>query len=127
MFDDVLPVLDRLATQGIRLGIISNWDERLKVLLRRLRLENYFEAIVISCEVGFTKPSPVIFEQAAEKLGLPSAAILHVGDSMEMDVQGAKSAGLVARRIRRGAATGSGEEINSLAGLPATIAGHKLP
>ena len=126
VFDDVLPVLDRLATQGVRLGIISNWDERLRLLLHRLHLENYFEAIVISCEVGFPKPSPVIFEHAAEKLGLPPAAILHVGDSLEMDVAGANLAGFGARRIRRGARSGSAEEIPSLAVLP-DVSGHKLP
>ena len=125
VFEDVLPTLDRLATQGVQLGIISNWDERLRLLLRRLRLENYFEAIVISCEVGFSKPSPVIFGHAAEKLGLPPAAILHVGDSFALDVNGASLAGFGARRIRRGAKPGTGEEIPSLAVLPAAIAGRK--
>jgi len=101
VFDDVLPALDALASRGIKLGVISNWDERLRELLRRLRLHDYFEAVIISCEVGFAKPSPVIFEQAALKLGLSPASVLHVGDSLELDVRGAESAGFQALQLRR--------------------------
>jgi putative hydrolase of the HAD superfamily len=122
VFDDVVPVLEQLATQDVRLGIISNWDERLRVLLRRLRLENYFEVIAISCEVGFPKPSPVIFEHAAEKLGVSPASVLHVGDSFDMDVAGAKSAGFRALKIRRGNAPRTAEEIDSLSVLPSRMA-----
>jgi putative hydrolase of the HAD superfamily len=122
IFDDVVPTLEELAIKSVRLGVISNWDERLKGLLRRLKLDGFFETIVVSCEVGFAKPSPVIFEQAAEKLGLPPASILHVGDSFEMDVQGAKSAGFEALRLIRSGTRPGADAIYSLAGLPARIA-----
>ena len=121
-FDDVLPTLEELATKGVRLGVISNWDERLRVLLRRLKLDGFFETIVVSCEVGFAKPSPVIFAQAAEKLGLPPESILHIGDSFEMDAQGAKSAGLQALHLIRTATRPDADAIHSLAVLPATMA-----
>jgi putative hydrolase of the HAD superfamily len=102
IFDDVLPTLEQLAVEKIRLGIISNWDERLGILLRRLDLEKYFEVIVISCDAGFAKPSPKIFAQAAEKFHLPPPAILHIGDSFELDVRGARAAGFHGLQIRRG-------------------------
>jgi putative hydrolase of the HAD superfamily len=98
---DALPALDALASQEVRLGVISNWDERLRPLLRELRLDRYFEAIVISCEVAFAKPSPVIFEEAARKLGVASGRILHVGDGREEDVEGARSAGFQALLLDR--------------------------
>jgi putative hydrolase of the HAD superfamily len=101
VFDDVVPTLHELASLGINLGIISNWDDRLGPLLERLGLSKYFEAIVISCDVGFPKPSPVIFEHAAKKLGVPPDSILHVGDSLDTDVAGAKSAGFEALLIDR--------------------------
>jgi putative hydrolase of the HAD superfamily len=125
IFDDVLPVLDELATKGVRLGLISNWDERLRILLKKTGLENYFESIVISCEVGFAKPSPIIFDEAARKLGLAPASVLHIGDSFAMDVQGARSAGLEALLVRRGAAACGDHELTSLAELPAWLLGHK--
>ncbi len=96
------PTIDALAARGIRLAIISNWDERLRPLLHKLDLAKYFEAIVVSCEVGFPKPSPVIFEYAARGLGLAPEFILHVGDSREHDAEGAAAAGFQARLLERG-------------------------
>jgi putative hydrolase of the HAD superfamily len=118
LFDDVLPTLDALATRGLYLGIISNWDDRLHGLLPQLQLAKYFSKIVVSCDAGFTKPSPVIFELAATRLGLPPDAILHVGDSLELDVLGARSAGMQALRICRSAAKRQPGDLASLTELP---------
>jgi putative hydrolase of the HAD superfamily len=110
IFEDVQLALEALAARGIRLAIISNWDERLRPLLDGLDLAKYFEAIFVSCEVGFPKPSPVIFEHAARMLGLAPEFILHVGDSREHDAEGATAAGFQARLLERGgedARTGS--------------------
>lgn len=103
IFEDIAPTLETLASRGIKLGIISNWDERLRGLLRALELDRYFQVFAISCEVGFPKPSRVIFERAAAGLGLPSRAILHIGDSPEMDLAGGRLAGFRALRINRNA------------------------
>ena len=102
VFEDVQPTLAALAARGIRLGIISNWDERLRGLLGRLRLEEWFNVVVISCEVGSAKPAPAIFALAAARIGLPAGSIAHVGDSLEMDVRGARAAGFQGLRIQRG-------------------------
>lgn len=114
IFDDVKPAIDALASLGINLGVISNWDERLQPLLERLGLRKYFETVVVSCEIGFSKPSPVIFEHAARKLGLAPEFILHVGDSTRDDLRGAESAGFQARLIERGQNTGGSGRIGSL-------------
>ena len=94
IYEDVVPTLEALAARGLKLGVISNWDERLRPLWSRLKLAGYFEAIVVSREVGSAKPARGIFEHAVRKLGLPPGAILHVGDSLAMDVRGARAAGL---------------------------------
>ena len=96
VFDDVRPTLLRLKTQGIKLGIISNWDERLRPLLHQLELTPFFEAIVISSEVGHCKPSPQIYREALRLLDLPAGQVLHVGDSKDEDVVGARQSGLKA-------------------------------
>ena len=108
--EDTLPAIEDLDSRGIRLGIISNWDERLRPLLKALKLGSYFESIVISCEMGFTKPSEVLFEEAARKLGVPPSQILHVGDSMRHDGEGAKKAGFQWRIVDR-AMTGEPENV----------------
>ena len=114
VFDDVVPTLDALASGGLKLGVVSNWDERLRPLLRRLKLYDYFDAIVVSHEVGFPKPSPVVFQHAAEKLALPPAAILHVGDSLEMDVEGARAIGMAALELQRDSDRTSEGQIKAL-------------
>jgi putative hydrolase of the HAD superfamily len=117
VFGDVVPTLEALGARRLKLGVISNWDERLRPLLERLRLAHYFEAIVVSREVGCSKPSGAIFECAVQKLGLPSAAVLHVGDDRSMDVRGAQAAGLSALLLKRTARTARSGQIISLAEL----------
>lgn len=120
IYDDVVPTLDLLAARNIRLAIISNWDERLRPLLHKLKLDRYFETFAISLEIGFPKPASAIFQYAARELNLPAGSILHVGDSPEMDVTGATVAGFQAVQIcRHGAAENNG--IHSLAELAAII------
>jgi putative hydrolase of the HAD superfamily len=119
--EDVVPVLESLAGRGIALGIVSNWDERLKPLLKALKLHSYFDAVIVSCEIGFTKPSPVIFEQVVRKLGLPAEAILHVGDSAREDVAGARGAGLKALQLVRRGGVAAGQ-IATLRALEAVAA-----
>lgn len=102
IFDDVMPTLEALRSGALKLGIISNWDARLRPLLRELKLEQYFHAVVISCEAGMCKPSPAIFNEACKQLGMKPAEILHIGDSTTMDVNGATASGFRALLLDRG-------------------------
>jgi putative hydrolase of the HAD superfamily len=106
IFEDVLPALETLSARGLKLGIISNWDERLIPLLRKLGLAQRFETIVVSCEIAASKPSPLIFREAAQRLSVPPASILHVGDSPDADAAGAIAAGLQAVLLQRAPPSG---------------------
>src|SRR5262245_33843189 len=55
VFPDVVPTLTKLQAEGVRLAVVSNWDERLRPLLAALNLDSFFEVIIISCEVGHSK------------------------------------------------------------------------
>jgi putative hydrolase of the HAD superfamily len=101
VFDDVRPALEQLKALGLKLGVISNWDERLRPLLAELRLLECFDTVVISSEAGHLKPTTEIFVRAASSLSLPPSAILHVGDSAREDVAGARAAGLRAALLAR--------------------------
>jgi putative hydrolase of the HAD superfamily len=101
VYDDVIPVLENLAARGLRLGVVSNWDERLRPLLHTLKLDRYFDVMIISCEVAFTKPSPVIFEHASRKIGASPQGILHIGDSVHEDFEGARLADMPSFLLRR--------------------------
>jgi len=121
IYDDALPAIEALASKGVLLAVISNWDERLRPLLQQFRLERYFETILVSCEVGFTKPSPVIFQLASRQMGIAPGQILHVGDSLSDDVAGAKAAHFQAVLINRDAGSEAGEWIKSLRDLESLI------
>ena len=91
-------------------------------------LDAYFDVIVISCEVGATKPDRRIFEIAARRLGLALGEILHVGDSAAMDLRGARAAGLRALLLQRSSRRSAAGCIRSLAELPAVArGGESLP
>jgi dihydrofolate synthase/folylpolyglutamate synthase len=118
IFDDVTPCLRELKRRGLKLGIISNWDDRLRPLLRELQLDSYFDSIVISAEAGAQKPEPKIFQIAAAQLNTPPEAILHIGDSSSEDAAGARAAGLQALLLTRGKSLAV---LSSLHALPALI------
>lgn len=108
MFDDVMPTLIALRTRGLKLALVSNWDERLRPLLADLELAPCFDACVISCEVRSAKPDGMIFAAAAEALDLKAREILHVGDSDREDAGGALMAGLQSLLIDRSQPAGNG-------------------
>ena len=120
IYDDVIPALQSLESTGLKLAIISNWDDRLIPLLEKLGLATYFHEIVVSATHGTHKPDAAIFEYAAEKLDVPLKRLLHVGDSAREDVQGALNAGASALRIRRSGVQ-DGLDIQSLISVPAFI------
>src|ERR1043166_8575773 len=117
VFKDVHPALATLRQGPLKLGVISNWDERLRPLLASLKLSSYFEVIVISIEAGFTKPAREIFDRAASLLSVPAQTILHVGDSLEEDFAGARAAGFLAVLLDREGTQSSVPSIRTLAGL----------
>ena len=117
VFADVLPVLAELKALGLKLAVLSNWDERLRPLLARLELLDGFDAVIISHEVGHTKPAPEIFRKAATALNLPPEAILHIGDSAREDVSGAQSIGMPALLLDRRATEATATTLPSLGDL----------
>jgi putative hydrolase of the HAD superfamily len=121
VYDDVMPALRQLGARGLTLAVISNWDSRLRPLLTRLGLAPRFQGIFISAEIGHHKPAPEIFQVAAVRLGLPQAAILHVGDGEHEDVAAARAAGFAAVRIDRRGPAVSGGVIRSLTTIDSLI------
>ena len=86
--------LEALAGRGYRLGVVSNSNGHVRKLLERAGLARFLEAIVDSAEVQIEKPDPRIFSLAVEALGLEPAACAYVGDIYDIDVVGARAAGL---------------------------------
>lgn len=88
-------VLDALLGE-LALGLISNgYSEVQRVRLERHDLGRYFDAVVISSEIGIAKPDPAFFEHALQALEIADpSGVLVVGDSLSSDIAGAAAAGL---------------------------------
>jgi HAD superfamily hydrolase (TIGR01509 family) len=91
---DAEPVLRELARRGLRLGVVSNADGRVRAQLERAGLAPFFAVIIDSAEVGVSKPDPAIFRMAAARLGVAPAEAVYVGDIYQVDVAGARAAGM---------------------------------
>lgn len=86
--------LEELKARGYRLAIISNADGRVESLLGELGLLRHFELVVDSATVGVEKPDPRIFRMALERMGVDARDAVYVGDVYEIDVAGARAAGM---------------------------------
>lgn len=88
-------VPEALRERGLRTAVLSNFDHRLRHILEGLRLAPAFDAVVLPAQTGFAKPDPRAFGAAAAALGLPASVCACVGDDPELDLRGARNAGLV--------------------------------
>jgi putative hydrolase of the HAD superfamily len=100
-YPEVPEVLDRMAAEGYRLGIVSNWSWNLRRRVVQAGLDGRFEIAWASAYAGCNKPHPAIFHQALEQMGLPADRALYVGDSYQHDVLGARAASLDAVLLDR--------------------------
>lgn len=101
LFPDARPALELLAGRGIHLGMISNWDCSLPEIVSRIGLDDLLEVVAVSALCRCEKPNPALFREALRRAGVPASAALHVGDSYEKDVQGARAAGMQAVLLDR--------------------------
>jgi putative hydrolase of the HAD superfamily len=114
-FEDAAPALADLRAHGLRLVCVSNWDYALSEVLERVGLRPLLDGVVTSAAVGARKPDPRVFHEALRAAGCRTSEALHVGDSSEEDVAGAKAAGIRALLLDRA----GGGDISSLAELAA--------
>jgi putative hydrolase of the HAD superfamily len=101
LFEDVLPALRRLDSEGYRLGLISNFEEWLEEMLVELEVGHLFEVRIVSGSEGVEKPDPRIYELALQRAGAEARSAVHVGDSPAMDVEPATTAGMRAVLLDR--------------------------
>jgi HAD superfamily hydrolase (TIGR01549 family) len=95
---EALRVLGDLSRQGVRLGILSNWDTRLRELYHRFALDRLFPYLFCSAEHGLEKPDERLFRLACRVAGVRPREAVHIGDDVDNDVVGASRAGLVGLR-----------------------------
>jgi len=93
LFADAIPCLDAL--NGMRLGMISNGNsDQQRRKLKATKIDQRFETVVISSEVGIAKPDAGIFHEACRQMNVNPSDCIMVGDNWDRDVLGARLAGL---------------------------------
>ena len=88
LYSDVMPTLKTLKNQGLKLGLISN------ISIDRTGLEEILEVKISAKDVGIGKPDAAIFMIALKRADLNASEVIYVGDQYEVDIVGAKNAGL---------------------------------
>jgi putative hydrolase of the HAD superfamily len=97
LFPDALQTLAALRASGFKLGLITNGSVRMQSgKLECLALPAMFDTILISDAEGVSKPDPEIFRRALARLGVDAAHACYVGNHPDIDVAGARAAGLKA-------------------------------
>jgi REG-2-like HAD superfamily hydrolase len=86
--------LETLRSRGLILGVVSNADGRVERFIERAGLLAHVDFVIDSGAVGVEKPDPRIFRIACERAGVQPQEAVHVGDVYEIDVLGARAAGI---------------------------------
>ena len=100
-FNGVTEVLFELKRRSMGLGIISNWDCTARDILSAAGLMDFFDHLVISCEVDCSKPDSRIFNLALQKGSVEARRCIYVGDNYYDDCLGSRKVGMNALIINR--------------------------
>jgi putative hydrolase of the HAD superfamily len=118
----------RTLNRKYKLGIISNFaiPECVDKLLKTHGLDELLDTVVVSAAVNKRKPSPEIFLNTLKKLGVSADETVFVGDTLDSDIDGAKSVGIKAIYIQRRTENADGHikpdtTIKSLEELPSAL------
>ena len=126
LFPDAMDTLCWLRDHGYRLGCVTNrgyGGRRFQDEMQDCGLDDLFEVVSVSTDVGYLKPHPRIFVHALEEMDLTPQETVMVGDSLRADVGGAKALGMVTvwRRLSKE------EKEAGLPGYPDQVSGEEQP
>jgi HAD superfamily hydrolase (TIGR01509 family) len=113
LHDDTVPFLESLRTSGIRTAFVSNCADDARPLLETLGLHHLVDELVLSCEIGASKPDPSVYQAALERLNVPPDDALFV-DDQQANCDGAVAVGIRAVLIDRFNGSGEISDLTSL-------------
>jgi putative hydrolase of the HAD superfamily len=100
LYPEVGEVLETLA-EHFELAVVSNFDSRLRMILKQLGISKFFAHIFLSSELGADKPDPLIYRRALALSGLAPNETLYVGDDPVRDWAGAERVGISVFHLQR--------------------------
>jgi putative hydrolase of the HAD superfamily len=103
-FPDARPALEVARSNGWRIGVLTNGSTpQQNAKLAEIGLAGLVDVVSTSESLGFSKPAPQAYHLTCEALGVDPAETLMIGDNLELDVVGARAAGLSAEHLDRAA------------------------
>ena len=96
--NEISGMISELARHGIRLGVISNGFREDVMPWANCTLAPAFQCAIFSCELGVAKPSPEIYRNALDRMGVSPDETVYIGDGGDNELAGAEAAGLRAFR-----------------------------
>ena len=119
---EMLEAAEALRAEGLVCALATNQHrERGAYMRRELGYDRFFDPMVISAEIGVTKPDPAYFRRALDLLGLPASSVLFV-DDVRANVESARSVGLVAEHFAKDAGRPELDRILALHDLSEPVA-----
>ncbi|MEW5851124.1 MAG: HAD family hydrolase [Myxococcota bacterium] len=110
---DATEALTRLKQGGVRTAAFSDLDTASKIAALGFP-SGLFDVVIAAEDAGAYKPGAPAFALLAQRLGVPAATILHVGDRADTDAAGALSAGMVAAVLYPAEAPRGALQVSSL-------------
>jgi putative hydrolase of the HAD superfamily len=101
LYQDSLEVMRGLRDHGVPTALVSNCSWNTRPIVDRLGLEDEFDAVILSHEVGAMKPQPAIYREALRRLGDPDASRSVFVDDQVPYCDGARMLGIDTRLILR--------------------------
>jgi putative hydrolase of the HAD superfamily len=118
LFDDSIPTVRALRADGVKTVLVSNCSHNTRPVVARLGLEQEFDALILSFEVGSRKPQPAIYHAALEAVGSEAADAIFVDDQADY-CDGARAVGIDTRLIIR-------PDAHPPEGFAASTNGHRV-
>jgi len=103
LYPDTMMLLSTLKDMDLKLGLVSNASDYtvITVIIDRLNIARFFDAVVTSAQLRLRKPKPEIFRKALESLRVTPTEVVMVGDTVKGDVGGAKNLGMKTILVKR--------------------------
>jgi len=83
LWEDSLPVVRELRARGVKTALVSNCSHSTRGIVDRLGLDEAFDEVILSFELGLRKPDPAIYREALRRLGAEPEQAVFVDDQPE--------------------------------------------
>ena len=93
---DVIATLASIHALGMKIGLLTNREYSVRSQLEVMGISKFFDVVITAGEAGMLKPSPLLFQYAAECMQVDPKDVVYVGDNYYTDIAGAVTAGLAA-------------------------------